>query len=295
MYNFKNIFRPSTLEEASKLLLEHENTQIIAAGTDVLVMTREGRYKDKNLISIQNIPDLKGIKIVNGDLHIGALETFTNIQFNEDVNKLIPVLAEACESVAGPQIRNLGTIGGNVCNGITSADTPPTLFAYDAMLEIFGPKGIRYQNITDFYISFGKVNLNPGELLTRVIIKKEHLENYFGAYHKYAAREAMDIAISGVSINVKLNGNIVEDVRIGFASGGPIPMRGYQTEQAIKGREISESLIQELGDLCKDEVDPHSSWDAQRDFRLQITHTISQRVFKKAIKRAGGDIKWLKS
>jgi xanthine dehydrogenase FAD-binding subunit len=290
MYNFKNIFRPSTLEEASKLLIELENTQIIAAGTDILVMTREGRYKDKNLISIGNIPDLKGIKVVNGDLHIGALETFTNVQFNEDVLRLIPVLAESCETVAGPQIRNLGTIGGNVCNGITSADTPPTLFAYDALLEIFGPKGIRYQNITDFYISFGKVKLEPGEILTRIIIKQEHLENYFGKYQKYAAREAMDVALSGVSINVKLNGNIVEDVRIGFASGGPIPMRGYKTEELIKGREISEELIQKLGDSCKNEVDPHSSWDAARDFRLQITHTISQRVFREAILKAGGVI-----
>ncbi len=294
MYNFKNIFRPSTLEEASKLLLEKENTQIIAAGTDVLVMTREGRYKDKNLISIQNIPDLKGIKVVNGDLHIGALETFTDIQFNKDVLTLVPVLSEACETIAGPQIRNLGTIGGNVCNGITSADTPPTLFAYDAVLEIFGPNGLRYQDITDFYISFGKVKLAPGEILTRIIIKKENLDNYYGAYQKYAAREAMDVALSGVSINVKLNGKIVEDVRIGFASGGPIPMRGYNTEKLIKGKEISNALIEDLGDACKEEVDPHSSWDAQRDYRLQITHTISQRVFRKAIKKAGGDIKWLK-
>ncbi len=290
MYNFKNIFKPSTLEEASRLLLELENPQIIAAGTDILVMTREGRYKDKNLISIQGIPDIKGIKVVNGDLHIGAMETFSNIQFNEEVLKLIPVLAEACETVAGRQIRNLGTIGGNVCNGITSADCPPTLFAYNAILEIFGPSGLRYQEITDFYISFGKVNLEPGELLTRVIIKKENLDNYFGKYQKYAAREAMDVAISGVSINVKLNGNIIEDVRIGFASGGPIPMRGYKTEALIKGKEISEALIQELGDSCKEEVDPHSSWDAQRDFRLQVTHTISQRVFKEAIIRAGGVI-----
>jgi len=290
MYNIKNIFKPSTLEEASKLFIEKENALFIAAGTDVLIQVREGRLKDKNLISIQDIPDLKGISVVNGDLHIGALETFSNIQFNPDVNRLVPTLADAVATVGGPQIRNLGTIGGNVCNGITSADAPPTLFAYNALLEIFGPTGIRYVNITDFYVRFGVVNLEPGEILTRVIIKESEMENYFGHYHKYAAREAMDVATSGCSINVKLSGNLIEDIRIGFASGGPIPMRAYETENKIKGRPFSEELVQELGDLCKQEVNPHSSWDASRDFRLQVTHTISMRVFKEAYKKAGGVI-----
>lgn len=290
MYNFKNIFKPSTLEAASKLLLEKENAMIIAAGTDVLIQIREGRLRDKNLISIQDIPDIHGIKVVNGDLHIGAFETFTNIQFNEDVNELIPELALSASTVGGPQIRNLGTIGGNICNGITSADTPSTLFAHNALLEIFGPSGIRYHEITDFYVRFGVVKLEPGEIVTRVIIKAEEMDNYFGHYIKYAAREAMDIATSGCSINVKMNGNVVEDIRIGFASGGPIPMRAYNTEKLIKGKEFNEALVKELGDSCKGEVNPHSSWDAQRDFRLQITHEISMRVFKEAVRQAGGVI-----
>lgn len=290
MYNIKNILRPTTLEEASKLLLELDDTLIIGAGTDVLIQVREGRIKNKTLISIQDIPDLHGIKVINGDLHIGAMETFTNVQFNQDVNDLVPVLAEAAATVGGPQIRNLGTIGGNICNGVTSADTPPTLFTYNAILEIFGPAGLRYQEITDFYVRFGVVKLEKGEILTRVIIKSDQMEDYHGFYTKYAAREAMDVATSGCSINVKLDGNVIEDVRIGFASGGPIPMRAYETEKLIKGKEITEELVQQLGDSCKNEVNPHSSWDAQRDFRLQVTHTISQRVFKEAIRRAGGVI-----
>lgn len=290
MYNIKNIFKPSTLEEASKLLLTHENSMIIGAGTDVLIQVREGRLKDKTLISIQDIPDLHGIKVVNGDLHIGAFESFTNIQYNKDVLKLVPVLADAVATVGGPQIRNLGTIGGNVCNGVTSADAPPTLFTYNAVLEIFGPSGLRYQDITDFYISFGKVNLAQGEILTRVIIKAEEMENRFGHYIKYAAREAMDVATSGCSINVKLKNKTIEDIRIGFASGGPIPMRAYATEKLIIGKEFSDELVSELGLSCKNEVNPHSSWDAQRDFRLQITHEISMRTFIEAYQKAGGVI-----
>jgi xanthine dehydrogenase FAD-binding subunit len=290
MYNIKNIFKPSTLEEASKLLLTEENSMIIGAGTDVLIQVREGRLKEKTLISVQDIPELHGIKVVNGDLHIGAFTSFTDIQFNEDVLKLVPTLSEAVATVGGPQIRNLGTIGGNVCNGVTSADAPPTLFAYNATLEIFGPSGLRYQDITDFYISFGKVKLDKGEILTRVIIKAAEMSNKFGHYIKYAAREAMDVATSGCSVILQVNKNVIEDIRIGFASGGPIPMRAYEAEKLIKGKEFSDELVAELGLACKNEVNPHSSWDAQRDFRLQITHEISMRAFKEAYKRAGGVI-----
>ncbi len=291
MYNIQNIFKPSSLKEASSLLSQ-ENSMIIAAGTDVLIQIREGRLADKILVSVQDIPELYGIEVINGDLHIGAMETFTNIQFNKDVLKLIPVLSEAVATIGGPQIRNMGTIGGNICNGVTSADAPATLFAYNAELIIAGPNGQRTQAITDFYVRFGVVNLEQSEILTKIIIKKDELKDRFGFYTKYAAREAMDVATSGCSIGVKLSDDLlsIENVRIGFASGGPIPMRAYNTEKAINGKKITAELVAELGASCKNEVNPHSSWDASREFRLQITHEISMRVFKEAIKRAGGVI-----
>ena len=113
------------------------------------------------------------------------------------------MLGEAVDMVGGPQIRNIGTIGGNTCNGVTSADSASTLHAWDAIMEITGPNGVRQVPIREFYITAGKVVLEPGEVLTSILIRKESYEGYKGHYIKYGMRNAMEIATTGCSVNVQ--------------------------------------------------------------------------------------------
>lgn len=140
--------------------------------------------------------------------------------------------------MGGPQIRNIGTIGGNTCNGVTSADSASTLFAWDAIVELTGPEGIRRLPIREFYIKAGKVDIRPGELQTGILIPKQSYQGYRGHYIKYAMRNAMDIATLGCSANVKLSENktVIEDVRIAYGVAGPIPMRAVHAEETGRGK-----------------------------------------------------------
>ena len=137
MYDIKKIYEAYSVDEAIKLKLEHPEAKFIAGGSDVLVKTREGRMAGEELISIYLIDDLRKITLEdNGDLRVGALCSFTNITNNELVKKYAPLLGEAVDTAGGPQLRNIATIGGNVCNGAPSADSAPSLFAFDAIIEL---------------------------------------------------------------------------------------------------------------------------------------------------------------
>ena len=203
MYDLKALYEAESVEHAVALLMEHPEAQIIAGGSDVLVQMREGKRAGKELVSIYGIDAMRGVSFEeDGAIRIGSLTSFSHITKDPIIQKYINVLGEAVDMVGGPQIRNIGTIGGNTCNGVTSADSASTLHAWDAIVEITGPEGVRRLPIHDFYIKAGKVDLRPGELQTAIIISKEAYEGYFGHYIKYAMRNAMDIATTGCSVNV---------------------------------------------------------------------------------------------
>ena len=194
--------------------------------------------------------------------------------------------------VGGPQIRNIGTIGGNTCNGVTSADSASTLHAYDALMEITGPEGVRVEPIKEFYISAGKVDLKHNEVLTSILIKKESYEGYFGHYIKYAMRNAMDIATTGCSANVKLSADkkTFEDVRIAYGVAAHVPVRAASAEELLKGKAVTEENIKEFAKLTLNDVHPRTSWRASKELRLHIIEELSLRAVKEAVKLAGGEL-----
>ena len=202
----------------------------------------------------------------------------------------MPVLGESADTVGGPQLRNIGTLGGNICNGVTSADTASTQVAYDAVLEITNVNGTRRLSIHDFYKGPGKVALEPGELLTAILIPKESYENCFGCYIKYAMRNAMDIATIGCSVNVVLSADkkTIQRARIAYGVAGPVPMRARSAEAALAGQPVGEAAIEIVGKEVQNDVDPRTSWRASADFRRQIISETARRAFKAAIERAGG-------
>ena len=171
MYDIKALYEAESVKDAVRLLVEHPEAQIIAGGSDVLVQMREGKRAGKELVSIYGIDDMRGVCYEeDGAIRIGSLTSFSHITKDPIIQKHINVLGEAVDMVGGPQIRNIGTIGGNTCNGVTSADSASTLHAWDAVIEITGPEGVRRIPIHDFYIKAGTVDLRPGELQTAIII-----------------------------------------------------------------------------------------------------------------------------
>ena len=293
MYDMKALYEAESVEHAVALLVEHPEAQIIAGGSDVPVQMREGKRAGKELVSIYMLDEMRGVSYeADRAIRIGSLTSFSHITKDPIIQEHINVLGEAVDMVGGPQIRNIGTIGGNTCNGVTSADSASTLHAWDAIVEITGTDGVRRIPIHDFYIKAGVVDLRPGELQTAIIIPKEAYEGYKGHYIKYAMRNAMDIATTGCSVNVKLSADkkTMEDVRIAYGVAGPVPMRAPSAEAKGKGKPTTKAAIREFAQAVLEDINPRDSWRAAKDFRQHIAVVLAERALTESIRLAGGEI-----
>lgn len=291
MYDMKALYQAQSVQDAVALRVAHPQAQIIAGGSDVLVQMREGKRAGAELISIYGLDELQGVTMESdGTLRIGSLTSFSHITRDPLIQQHMLVLGEAVDQVGGPQIRNIGTIGGNTCNGVTSADSASTLFAYDAVIELTGPEGVRHVPIQDFYIRAGQVDIRPGEIQTGILISKESYADTHGFYIKYAMRNAMDIATLGTSVNVRLSADkrTVERARVAFGVAGPVPLRAKTAEALAAGKPLTADLAEEFAKAVKEDIHPRDSWRAAKDFRMHIAVECAKRAFREAVKRAGG-------
>jgi len=199
------------------------------------------------------------------------------------------VLGEAVLTIGGPQLRNIGTIGGNVCNGVTSADSASTLLAYDVVMEYLGPNGLRLVPISEHYKGAGKTALAHDEILQAIIIPKESYENCFGNYIKYAMREALDIATLGCSANVRLSKDrkTIDRLRLAYGVAGPVPTRVPTAEKAAIGKPANAETAAAIAKLVLNDINPRSSWRAGKEFRLHLAEELAKRAITESLKRAG--------
>ena len=293
MYDITSIYQAKSVDDAIRALQADPAAVVIAGGTDVLIKIREGKLAGCSLVSIHELTaELAGVAMTpGGDIEIGPLTTFHDVTYNDIIRAHIPVLGEATDQAGGPQLRAAGTIGGNVCNGITSADSASTLVALDAVLRVKGPAGVREVPISQWYKGVGKVDLAHDELLVKIVIPKAHYEGYTGHYIKYAMRNAMDIATLGVSCLVKLSGDktAAEDVKLAFGVAGPVPMRAPGAEAAVRGLPIAEAVAA-IGRAALEDVNPRDSWRASRAFRIQLVEELSARALRAAARKGGADV-----
>ncbi|MDR1319571.1 MAG: xanthine dehydrogenase FAD-binding subunit XdhB [Treponema sp.] len=290
MYDIEELYEAESPEHAVSLLREHPEARVIAGGSDVLIGIREGKLAGCTLVSIQKIDALRGVSMDNdGALRIGALTSFSHVSADPIIRKYIPVLGEAVDTIGGPQLRNVGTIGGNVCNGVTSADSASTLMAWEAVMEYRGPGGLRRLPIKEHYTGAGKTSLAHDEILQALIIPRESYENCFGNYIKYAMREALDIATLGCSANVLLSPDRkkIARLRIAYGVAGPVPLRASSAEAAAAGKAADEETITAAAKAALNDVNPRTSWRASREFRLQLVEELAKRTIREALKRAG--------
>ncbi|MBD5169921.1 MAG: xanthine dehydrogenase FAD-binding subunit XdhB [Oscillibacter sp.] len=293
MYDMKAFYEAQSVADAIRLRLEHPEAQILAGGTDVLVQMREGKRAGKELISIYGIDAIRGVTLDDEEnIRIGSLTSFSHITKDPIIQKYINVLGEAVDMVGGPQIRNAGTIGGNTCNGVTSADSASTLFAWDAIVELTGSEGVRRLPIQQFYISAGKVDIHPDEIQTAIIIPRASYENCFGHYIKYAMRNAMDIATTGCSVNVVLSEDkkTITHARIAYGVAGPIPMRAPSAEAAANGNPLTAETVEAFGAAVLSDIHPRDSWRASKAFREHIAVELAKRALTESIRLAGGEL-----
>ena len=293
MYDLAALYEAKSVADAVQLRLAHPEAQIIAGGTDVLVQMREGKRAGKALISIHELEDIRGVTTeADGTIRIGSLTTFSHITKHPIICENLLVLGEAVDQVGGPQIRNMGTIGGNTCNGVTSADSASTLFAYDAVIELTGQDGKRLLPIEEFYIKAGTVDIREGEIQTGILIPADSYKNTHGYYIKYAMRNAMDIATLGTSVNARLSEDkkTFQRVRIAFGVAGPVPLRAKTAEELICGKAVTMENIDAFAKAVLQDINPRDSWRASKAFRSHVAVECARRALAECVKRCGGEL-----
>lgn len=292
MYDIEKFYQASDVSDAIRALTEDPDAVIISGGSDVLIKIREGKLAGCNLVSIHGIKELEGVTMEeDGTIVIGPATTFSHVTNNEIIKTHIPMLGDAVDQAGGPQLRNIGTIGGNVCNGVTSADSASSLLALNALLVLQGPNGTREVLQREFYTGPGRTVRDHAEVLTAIKIRKEDYEGFGGHYIKYGKRNAMEIATLGCACMVKLSEDKkrVEELRLAYGVAAPTPIRCGGLEEKVKGMEVGPELYQAVGEGALQEVNPRSSWRASKEFRLQLVEELAKRALKQAVINAGGE------
>ncbi len=291
MFNFKSYSKAGSVQEAIQLLEQNPAAHLIAGGTDMLVKLHKGKAQYDHLVDIHDIAELNYITQNDaGDIIIGPLACFTHVAESELICKHIPVLAEAVLTIGGPQVRNMATIGGNLCNGVPSADSATPLIALNATVTIDGGNGSRQMPLESFFLGPSQVAVKQQEILTAITITRDNYTGYFGHFHKYAMRDAMDISTIGCSAVCKIKDGILQDLRLAFGVAAPVPIRCKGTEDKVRGRKITSKLLDDIATAVPADVRPRTSWRAAKEFRLQIITTLAQRVVEQAVLKAGGII-----
>lgn len=292
MFDIKFFYEASSVEDAIYALSADPDSQVISGGTDVLIRVREGRDAGKGLVSIHNIPELKGIEMEeDGTIVIRPATSFSHITNHPLIQKHLNMLGEAVDQVGGPQVRNTATIGGNICNGATSADSATTMCALNAIVVLQGPEGVREVPVTEFYTGPGRTIRRQNEVCTAFKIRKEDYEGWEGHYIKYGKRNAMEIATLGCAVRVKLSADkrVIEDARLAYGVAAPTPVRCYEAEEGIRGCLADDpEIYSRFAALALSQVNPRTSWRASKEFRIQLIKELARRALKQSILLAGG-------
>ena len=278
--------RPSSLEELSSLLARHSEIvpRYLAGGTDLLVAMRTGKDAPELVVDLKGLPELSGINTSEpGKLWIGALTTIHSLEINETIQTRLPLLFEAAQSLGSWQVRNRGTIGGNLANGAPTADMAIPLLALDAEICAWGPAGKRSIPIASFWLGARKTALSPEEIITGIEISLE--QGSASIYLKLGPRQAMDIAIVSAAAVIKLDHGLIRKAGIALGGAGPTPLRARAAEAYLQGRPpIAEHII-EAGKLAAKESNPRTSARASREYRLAVIPVLVERAIRSCLKR----------
>ncbi len=318
------LLRPRSLGDAVKMLAEHAGqVQVVAGGTDLIPSLRQRLFAPQYVLDIRGIEELKRIRVLGGGgAEIGALVTLSAIEDSEFIRRTYPVLRKAAITVASPILRNMGTIGGNICLdtrclwynqsyawrkscgfcikkegdlchvapggskcwAVFSGDTAPALLCLNAEIEIVGPGGTRRLPLSDFYTGEGdrRIRLKNNELLTRVFLP-EATAGWRGAYHKLRIRGSIDYPLAGVAVVIKSDTRgPVMDARVALTAVNPAPMLVRGADHALVGRTVDEHVATVVGELAARTAKPLTTSALTPEYRREMIRVFTKRAVLEA-------------
>jgi len=278
---------PGSVDECVKALAQGgPESKVLAGGTDLLPQMKNGVLKPARVIDLSGIARLRAIESGNGQgLRVGSAVTARTLELDRAVRERYLSLAESGALVGSVQVRNLATLGGNICNAAPSADMAPPLLALDAEAVITGPKGERRVPIAAFFTGVRRTVLAPDEILVELVVPNPGRHSG-GNYLRHTPRRELDIAVVGVASQLTLANGRCTKARIALAAVAPVPLRATAAEQALEGQAVTPDLIKRAADLAIDAARPISDQRGSADFRRHLVRVLTRRTLTTALARA---------
>ena len=279
---------PRSLKDASALLVKHgDKARLMAGGTDLLIKMRHRALMPEYLIGLRGLPGLETLRCDReSGLVIGALSRLADVAGHPEIRRYYPALSRSANLTATVQVRNMGTVVGNICNAAPSADNACPLLAYDAEAVIVHPGGERRMKLIEFFRGPGLTALEPGEIVKELRADQPGPRNG-SDYQKISARSHVDIAAVSVAASLDLDeeGRVVRP-RLALGAVAPIPMRARRAEKALNGRAPDADLIRQAAGLAAEECTPISDVRATAAYRRRMVAVLAQRALDKSLAMA---------
>jgi len=313
------LLRPRRLQEALEFLDKRAgNVRVLAGGTDLIPSMRQKLFEPEHVLDLRGVAEMRGIRPqADGGVEIGALTTLSTVEKSDFLWRHYPVLTEAASTVASPVLRNMGTVGGNICldtrclwynQSLTwrkgcgfcikkdgdlchvapggtkcwaafSGDTPPALLCLNAEIEIVSPRGARQIPLRHFYTGLGDNyrQLQPNELVTRVFLSAASA-NYRGVYRKLRVRGSIDYPLAGVAVAMKRSNGQVADARVALTAVNPAPMLVSGVSELLAGQAVDEALAEAIGDLAARSAKPLTTSALTPEYRREMIRVFTKRA-----------------
>ena len=269
-------FAPQKIEKALEILSRYrEEIKVIAGGTDLLIQYYDRLYEVGTWLDLKNIKELKDIRINKNQMEIGAMVTHTQLEKSEDIKKYFPILSQAAADIGSPQIRNRGTIGGNIVNASPAGDLLAPLMAYDAQFKLLSLQKEALISAEEFFIGPKKTILEPAQLLTGIILPLPS-ERTFGCWIKIGKRKALIIATITLALVVEMaeDNKTIKDVRTCLGSVAPTPIEIKEVKEKMIGKNFNQLDFNQLGQIVEDKISPIDDIRGTREYRKDVAKNI---------------------
>jgi len=282
-------FAPKDVRDACRFLQEHDGrAKVMAGGTDLLVHMKYRAVTPQYVVGLKHLPDLGYVEYIEDKgLRIGTLATHQSVAESPLIKERFGALGGACSKVGTPQIRSMGTVGGNLCNGSPSSDSAPPLIALNAAVKLQGLEGERVIPLEAFFVGPGETALRAGEILTEIQVPSPPLRTQL-AYVKLPARTAVDMAAVSAAVFLTLDSKneICHDIRIVLGAVAPIPLRARRAEEVLRGKKIEDQLIQQTARLASEEAQPISDIRSSANYRKEMVKVLTKQAIRQALGQA---------
>ncbi|MEE4245691.1 MAG: xanthine dehydrogenase family protein subunit M [Kangiellaceae bacterium] len=273
--------KATSVEDAIAKLSENEDAKLLAGGHSLLPMMKLRFAEPPCLVDINGIEELKGITVEGDHLVIGAMTTENEVIFSDTVAQYCPLLVSAAKLVADPQVRNRGTIGGDVAHGDPGNDHPAVMLSLDATLVIQGPDGRREEPANGFFLGTYWTGLGEHDILVAIKVPVKKANTGYG-YSKLK-RKTGDYAVAGSSVVVEMNGDTISEIRIGLTNVSATAIRAEAAEDILRGNALTDDLLEQAAKAIIDACDPAVDLRGDEEYKAHMAAEMSRRAIRQAV------------